>query len=52
MFLREEVIPEDAKFFCLGEQADRLIIRSDLVERLKAEGCTGLSLLAMGDEWP
>ncbi|NMO23559.1 hypothetical protein HPC49_53185 [Pyxidicoccus fallax] len=50
MCLREEAIPEDAKFFRLGEQTDRYIIRSDLVERLKAEGCTGLSLRAMGED--
>ncbi|NMO23653.1 hypothetical protein HPC49_54455 [Pyxidicoccus fallax] len=50
MFLREEVIPENAKFFRLGEETDQYIIRSDLVERLKAEGCTGLSLRAMGED--
>jgi hypothetical protein len=50
LFLREEAIPQDAKFFRLGEQTDRIIIRSDLVERLTAEGCTGLSLRAMGED--
>lgn len=52
MYVREEAIPEEAKFFRLGEQTDRYIIRADLVDRLKAEGCTGLSLRAMGEDLP
>lgn len=50
MFLREAEIPADAKFFRLGEQKSRLIIRSDLLQRLRDEGCTGINVTAMGEE--
>lgn len=48
----EEKLPDTAKFFRVGELKNRLLIRSDLLKRLKAEGCTGISVYAMGERLP
>ncbi|XDD44677.1 DUF1629 domain-containing protein (plasmid) [Leptospira sp. WS60.C2] len=48
LVLREDQIPNDAKFFRLGELTDKILIRSDLLNRLKAEELTGMSVTAMG----
>jgi hypothetical protein len=45
-----EAIPEDAKLFRLGELRREIILRADLLERLKREGCDGLSVIEMGKE--
>ena len=42
----------DLKIFRLGEDTKHIIFRSDLVDKIKAEGFTGLSLCAMGEELP
>jgi len=45
-----EAIPGDAKLLRLGELRRELILRADLLERLKREGCDGLSVIEMGKE--
>lgn len=50
LYLLKDKIPEDAKFFRLGEQPNYIIFRSDLLERIKEEGFTGLNLTAMGEK--
>lgn len=52
LHVNHDAIPEDAKFFRLGELSRLTLIRSDLLERLKAEGVTGINAFAMGDELP
>ena len=42
--LRKDLIPEDAKFFRLSEMPPVIVIRSDLLDNLKKENITGLSL--------
>lgn len=44
----EDKVPKDATFFRLGELKNRILIRSDLLEKLKAADCTGISVAAMG----
>lgn len=48
----EDRIPETATFFRLGELRHTLLIRSDLLEKLNAAGCTGISVAAMGTPLP
>jgi hypothetical protein len=43
-----DTIPEDAKLFRMGELREEIIVRADLVDRLKREGCEGLAVAAMG----
>lgn len=50
LYLLKDKIPEDAKFFRLGEQPNYIIYRSDLVERIREQGLSGLNLTAMGEE--
>ncbi len=45
-------VPDDAIFFRLGEETSRIVFRSDFVEKLKAEGFTGLTLCPEGKELP
>lgn len=45
-------VDPELKIFRLGEDPKRIILRSDLVDRIKEEGFTGLSLCAMGEELP
>jgi hypothetical protein len=44
----EDKIPAAATFFRLGELKPMILIRSDLLEKLKVAGCTGISVLPMG----
>ncbi|MFP2930242.1 imm11 family protein [Pyxidicoccus sp. 3LG] len=48
----EDKIPENAMFFRTGELKHRILIRADLLEKLKAAGCTGINVTAMGAELP
>jgi hypothetical protein len=48
----KDKVPERATFFRLGELKDKVLIRSDLLEKLKAAGCTGISVAAMGADLP
>ncbi|MFP2930243.1 imm11 family protein [Pyxidicoccus sp. 3LG] len=48
----EDKIPKTATFFRLGEVKSELLIRADLLEKLKAAGCTGINVTAMGAELP
>jgi hypothetical protein len=52
LHVREDQIPETARFFRLGALKKKILIRSDLLERLRAEGCTGINVLAMGATIP
>jgi hypothetical protein len=52
LHILDDKIPETAMFFRLGELKPKVLIRSDLVEKLKAGGCTGISVAAMGDPLP
>ncbi len=45
-------VPDDAIFFRLGEDASRILFRSDFVNQLKAQGFTGLSLWPEGEKLP
>ncbi|AKQ69079.1 hypothetical protein A176_005991 [Myxococcus hansupus] len=45
----EDKVPKDAMFFRLGELKNRILIRSDLLEKLRAADCTGISVAAMGE---
>ncbi len=45
-------IPSTAMIFRLGEDKARIIFRSDLVDAIKANGFTGLSVYAMGATLP
>lgn len=45
-------IPADANLFRIAELPSQIAIRSDLVEKLKAAGCTGLSVLPCGERLP
>lgn len=49
LYLKEDLLPEDAVFFRVGECPEYIIIRSDLVEALEKAGMTGLCLKEMGD---
>ncbi len=42
--LRKDLIPEEAKFFRLSEMPQVIVIRSDLLDSLRKENITGLSL--------
>ncbi len=44
LHLLKEEIPEEAKLFRLGEFPQLIIIRSDLLARLRKEGITGVSV--------
>ncbi len=48
MYLKHELIPEDAILFRLGEQP-KYIIRSDLLEILNNKSFTGISVKSMGE---
>ena len=48
----ESNIPSTAMIFRLGEDKARIIFRSDLVDAIKANGFTGLSVYAMGATLP
>ena len=48
LVLREEAIPSDLKLFRLKEKPEDIIIRSDLVARLREAGATGFDLLDTG----
>ncbi|MFL5356281.1 imm11 family protein [Archangium sp.] len=52
LYVLEDKVPKDALFFRLGELKNRILIRSDLLETLKAAGCTGISVAAMGEPLP
>jgi len=52
LYVHEDKVPKDALFFRLGELKNRILIRSDLLEKLKAAGCTGISVAAMGEPLP
>lgn len=52
MCVLEARIPDDAKFFRLGELPDFIIIRSDLLAILRDKQFTGTSVIAMGEELP
>ena len=52
LYVLEDKVPKDALFFRLGELKNRILIRSDLLEKLKAADCTGISVAPMGDELP
>ncbi|MBJ6759924.1 hypothetical protein JGU66_04060 [Myxococcaceae bacterium JPH2] len=52
LHVQEDKVPEEAMFFRLGELKDRILIRSDLLEKLRAAGCTGISVAAMGEPLP
>lgn len=43
-------IPDDARLFRLGEDLKRILIRSDLLERLREEGLTGIAVAATGEK--
>jgi hypothetical protein len=44
----EEKIPDEAIFFRIGEFPSHMIIRSDFVEKIKAQGFTGLNVVDQG----
>jgi hypothetical protein len=48
LHLVPDAIPKDAKLFRVGEVRRQVVLRADLIERLKNEGCDGLSLVEMG----
>jgi len=48
LVLREQAIPEHLKLFRLKEKPEDLIIRSDLVAKLREAGLTGFGLLDTG----
>jgi hypothetical protein len=52
LYVLEDKVPKDALFFRLGELKNRILIRSDLLDKLKAAGCTGISVAAMGEPLP
>lgn len=45
-----EAIPPDAKLFRVDEVKRELVVRADLLERIKREGCEGLCVVPMGEE--
>jgi hypothetical protein len=48
LLLLGDRLPDDAKLFRVGELPKVVVMRSDLVDRLKAAGCSAPSLLAIG----
>lgn len=50
VYLRQERIPADVKLFRLGEFPQLHVIRSDLLQRIREAGLTGLEVLAQGKE--
>ena len=51
MRVHAERIPEDAKLFRLGEKPRIILLRSDLLEGIRAEGFSGVAITAMGEEF-
>ncbi|MCP3168176.1 imm11 family protein [Myxococcus qinghaiensis] len=52
LYVLEDKVPKDALFFRLDELKNRILIRSDLLEKLRAAGCDGISVAAMGEPLP
>jgi hypothetical protein len=50
LHILEDRVPSDLRFFRMAEFTDPTLIRSDLLERLRAEGCTGMSVIPLGDK--
>lgn len=46
--LHENKIPNDAKFFRIGEYPSQIVIRSDLLDVLKEKEFTGISVISQG----
>jgi hypothetical protein len=50
LHVRAEAIPEDAMLFRVGERLHEIVIRTDLLGRLRAAGCDGLEVIPMGEK--
>lgn len=50
--VEQDKIPDDVKIFRLGEDESRILLRSDVVDAIHAQGFTGLSVNPVGSPLP